>query len=158
MSKKHNFKASLEWKGNLGTGTDSYTTYSRDFNIVGDKNHIIEGSSDPIFNGNGKKYNPEELLIQALSSCHMLWYLHLCADAGVIVEKYADDADGDMEIVEGGKGKFTLVTLRPNVIVKDSSMIIKALELHDKAHEHCFIASSVNFDVACEPNVMVDLG
>ena len=88
----------------------------------------------------------------------MLWYLHLCADAGVIVEKYADDADGDMEIVEGGKGKFTLVTLRPTVIVKDSSMILKALVLHDKAHEHCFIASSVNFEVACEPNVMVDLG
>ncbi len=158
MSKTHKFKASLVWKGNLGTGTSAYTEYSRDFDIIGEKNHIIEGSSDPIFLGDGKKYNPEEFLIQSLSSCHMLWYFHFCADNGVIVEKYSDDADGNIEIIEGGKGKFTLVTLRPNVIVRDSEMILKALELHDKAHEFCFISNSVNFPIICQPNVMVDLG
>ena len=88
----------------------------------------------------------------ALASCHMLAYLHLCADAGIVVTEYADDAEGEM--VEGdGTGHFTRVTLHPRTTIGDASRIAEATALHERAHHACFIAQSVNFRVDCAPRV-----
>lgn len=151
MSKQHNYQATITWTGNKGNGTDHYLHYDRDhtINIPGKK--TISGSSDPAFRGDRLKYNPEELLVSSLSACHMLWYLHLCSEAGVIVMEYIDHARGIMQETTNGSGQFTEVILNPEVRVKEAAMVAKANELHAKAHELCFIANSVNFPVRHQP-------
>lgn len=152
MSKKHHYNISTQWTGNKGEGTSGYTAYERAHNISALGKEIINASSDPAFRGDAGRYNPEELLVASLSSCHMLWYLHLCADSGVVVTAYEDDAGGTMEENEGG-GRFVEVVLRPRVTVLHQSMIEKAISLHSIAHEKCFIANSVNFPVKHQPTV-----
>ena len=147
MEKLHRYKAEIKWTGNKGSGTDHYTNYERDFNISIGNKPIIHGSSDPAFRGDENKYNPEDLLLSAVSSCHMLWYLHLCSVAGVVVEEYTDNATGIMEERKDGSGCFTEVVLNPRVIVSLESMLPKATELHAVANQMCFIANSVNFPI-----------
>lgn len=147
MQKKHHYKATVVWTGNKGIGTTNYQSYEREHIISIEKKRDILGSSDPDFRGDNTKHNPEELLVSSLSACHMLWYLHLCAQAGVIVTDYTDKATGVMNETENGGGHFTEVILNPVVIVKEGSMIQAAKELHKKANELCFIANSVNFPV-----------
>ncbi|MEM6396560.1 MAG: OsmC family protein [Bacteroidota bacterium] len=150
----HNFNIQLEWTGNKGLGTQDYKAYSRDHKIGDEhKSSLILGTSDPNFRGDPSRYNPEELLIASLSSCHMLWYLHLCADNGIVVLEYNDNTKGQMRINSDGSGEFELVVLCPKVRVKDPSMISKAEELHERAHEMCFIARSVGFEVKIEARV-----
>jgi len=151
MDKSHNYNLTVKWTGNKGTGTSDYRAYDRDHIIQSDFKADINGSSDPVFRGNKTRYNPEELLVASLSCCHMLAYLHLCAVGGVVVTDYVDNATGKMIETPDGGGHFVEVTLRPVVTVKQSSMIEKANELHHKAGELCFIASSVNFPVNHEP-------
>ena len=152
MQSNHHYALTINWTGNTGTGTDSYKTYDRAYEIIAENKVVVQGSSDPSFLGDRTKYNPEELLLASLSSCHMLWYLHLCSEAGVVVISYKDEAKAVMiETVNGG-GKFEAVTLSPNVIVADPSMIDKANALHSKANELCFIANSVNFPIQHQPN------
>lgn len=115
--------------------------------IIANNKVEISGSSDPAFHGDKTKHNPEELLIASLSSCHMLWYLHLCAEAGIIVVDYTDNATGVMMETSNGGGKFKEVTLNPIITVTEDSMKEKADQLHQKANELCFIANSVNFPV-----------
>jgi organic hydroperoxide reductase OsmC/OhrA len=117
--------------------------------------HPLEGSADKPFRGDPSRWNPEELLVASLSSCHMLWYLHLCSDAGVVVTGYVDDASGTMAETEDGGGRFTEVVLRPRVTIADGSDRELAASLHEKAHHLCFIANSVNFPVRCEGEVDV---
>lgn len=144
---KHQYNVWIKWTGNQGQGTRSYQAYSRDHIIsIPDKNDIY-GSSDPAFRGDKSKHNPEELLVSALSTCHMLWYLHLCAQAGVVVIAYEDQALGVMEEEKHGGGRFIKVTLNPIVTVANTSMVSEAERLHHKANELCFIANSVNFPV-----------
>ena len=151
MSKQHFYSLTTQWTGNNGSGTNDYLQYSRSHSIhIANKPDIL-ASSDIPFRGDGTKHNPEDFLLASLSSCHMLWYLHLCADAGVIVVDYCDNATGTLTQVEGGKGQFTDVTLYPEVTVSEESMVSKAYELHQKANECCFIASSVNFTVFHKP-------
>lgn len=145
--RSHHYSLNIRWTGNKGTGTDSYKTYDRSYEVTGENKVLIEGSSDPAFLGDKTKYNPEELLLASLSSCHLLWYLHLCSEAGVIVTGYEDAAKAVMIETADGGGKFESVTLYPKVTVKESSMIAKANELHVKANKLCFIANSVNFPV-----------
>lgn len=147
MSAQHNYQLTLKWTGNTGTGTSGYRAFERSHTIQADNKPEIAGSSDPSFRGDRSRYNPEELLVASLSSCHMLWYLHLCAEAGVIVTGYSDRAAGKMAENANGSGQFTEVTLSPEVTVSDISMVEKANELHEKANEMCFIARSVNFPV-----------
>jgi len=155
MEKLHRYKAEIKWTGNKGSGTDHYTHYERDFNIsIGDK-PIIHGSSDPAFRGDENKYNPEDMLVSALSSCHMLWYLHLCSIEGVVVVEYTDHATGIMEERKDGSGCFTEVVLNPRVIVSLESMLPKATELHAVANQMCFIANSVNFPIKHHPEIIV---
>lgn len=155
MEKLHHYQTAIQWTGNKGSGTDHYTHYERDFNIsIGDK-PIIHGSSDPAFRGDKNKYNPEDMLVSALSSCHMLWYLHLCSIEGVVVVEYTDYATGIMEERKDGSGCFTEVVLNPRVIVSFESMLPKATELHAVANQMCFIANSVNFPIKHHPEIIV---
>jgi organic hydroperoxide reductase OsmC/OhrA len=153
--KQHNYSLTINWTGNKGEGTNGYKSYERSHEIVIDGKEIIKGSSDPAFLGDNTKYNPEELLLASISSCHMLWYLHLCSDAGVIVTNYLDDAKGTMIETENGGGKFEAVTLHPTVTVKDISMVDKAMLLHTKANELCFIANSLNFKVGHQATFII---
>ena len=101
--------------------------------------------------GDRTRWSPEDLLVASLSACHKLWYLHLCAEAGVVVDAYVDEAIGVMEESADGSGQFVEVTLRPRVILAPGSDKAKAQSLHHQAHSKCFIARSVNFPVLCEP-------
>ena len=147
MEKRHYYELTTAWTGNKGTGTYGYQRYDRSYTLSCKDKPAIYGSSDPAFRGDKHKYNPEELLVASLSSCHMLWYLHLCAEAGVIVVAYIDQAEAIMVESPGGGGKFEAVTLKPLVTVKSVDMVEAAKELHQKANELCFIANSVNFQV-----------
>ena len=151
MHRQHHYKATVKWTGNKGTGTDNYRNYERSHKISIENKPDILGSTDPLFRGDKTKHNPEDLLVSSLSACHMLWYLHLCSETGIIVLDYTDNATGTMVETNNGGGQFSEVTLNPIVIVKESSMIEKANELHKKANELCFIANSVNFPVRHNP-------
>ena len=150
IGKDHEYATKLEWTGNRGTGTSGYRDYERSYTLQSDGKPTLAGSSDPTFRGDASKWNPEEMLLSALSSCHMLSYLHLCADAGIVVLSYTDAANGTMELSRDGAGRFTSVTLRPQVTLGDGADTDKAEQLHHTAHEKCFIANSVNFPVLCE--------
>ena len=151
----HRYAARIEWTGNDGTGTRDYRSYRRDHVIQSPGKPELAGSADPVFRGDAGRYNPEELLVASLSACHMLWYLHLCASGGVVVTDYRDDAEGSMDESPDGSGRFSLVTLHPRVRISAGNPS-RALELHEAAHRHCFIANSVNFPVRCEPTVEVE--
>jgi len=154
MTKIHRYEVTVKWTGNTGTGTLNYRGYERRYEISaeGQKPKIL-GSSDPAFRGDPTRWNPEELLVASLSSCHKLWYLHLCALAGIVVVEYVDHAEGVMEESADGSGHFQRVILRPQVKIAPGSDIAKARELHALAHAKCFIANSVNFPVDDEPEV-----
>lgn len=155
MPKEHFYKASVRWTGNRGTGTSDYKAYGRDHEISGDGGKdVILGSADPIYRGDASRYNPEELIVAAIAGCHMLWYLHLCADAGVVVVDYTDDSSGTLRETDDGNGHFSEVTIRPQVTISAESDPQKALQLHAKAHEFCFIANSMRFPVYFEPTVV----
>lgn len=151
--KEHKYHVSITWTGNNGEGTQKYSAYRRDHVMESVGKPPIFGSSDPHFRGDATRYNPEELLVASLSSCHMLWYLHLCAVNGIVVVEYTDSACGVMEEAADGSGKFVRVVLKP-VVKISSSDHCKAVALHHEAHSKCFIASSVNFPVECEPQVI----
>lgn len=154
--KTHQYRLTANWTGNTGTGTTNYRSYERSHTIIIEGKSPLSLSSDQAFRGNAAKWNPEELLLASLSSCHMLSYLHVCVTIGVIVTKYEDVAEGVMQETADGGGRFECVTLHPNVTVKDSSMIQKATEAHHRANELCFIASSVNFPVHHIPKCVVE--
>lgn len=151
MNKEHQYTLTVKWTGNTGKGTSDYRAYERSHKIITKNKPDITASSDPAFRGDKSKHNPEELFLASLSSCHMLWYLHLCADAGIVVVDYEDNAEGTMLEGEDGGGQFIEVILHPKVTVSDSAMIEEANELHHEANKMCFIANSCNFPVLHEP-------
>ncbi|MGB3145452.1 MAG: OsmC family protein [Maribacter sp.] len=155
MKKEHHYQTQVQWTGNTGTGTSGYKDYDRSHTVSIYGKHEIFCSSDPSFLGDSSKYNPEELFVSTISSCHMLWYLHFCATAGIVVVSYTDNATGVMETESNGSGHFTEITLYPLVIVTEEHMVERALELHKKAHDFCFIANSVNFEVNHKPKCTV---
>ncbi|MDB4923682.1 OsmC family protein [Mucilaginibacter sp.] len=148
---EHHYKTNIAWTGNLGNGTSDYRSYERSHTITVDGKPTIPASSDPSFRGSNIRYNPEELLVASLSSCHMLWYLHLCSVVGIVVIEYTDEAKGIMIETSDGGGHFKEVTLYPRVIVSDESMIDEANALHQKANKMCFVANSCNFPVFHKP-------
>ncbi|TYP92234.1 organic hydroperoxide reductase OsmC/OhrA [Sphingobacterium allocomposti] len=155
MSSDHRYHVTITWTGNKGRGTESYTSYDRSHEISIQHKAVISGSSDPAFRGDATRHNPEDLLLASLSSCHMLWYLHLCSAAGVIVLDYVDGAEATMVETDDGGGRFVEANLNPVVTVADSSMVERAYDLHKKANELCFIANSVNFPVRHQPVVQL---
>ena len=155
MSHPHRYRVDVEWTGNRGSGTDGYRNYSRNHVIRIPGKPDLAGSSDPTFRGDATKHNPEDMLVAALSACHMLSYLHMATVAGVVVVAYDDAAEGTM-VTEGDGGRFTEVVLRPVVTIRADSDPGKALAAHETAHHACFIANSVNFPVRCEPRIIVE--
>lgn len=154
--REHRYTVRLRWTGNTGEGTSGYRQYKRDHEIASPGKPLIPGSSDPLFRGDAARWNPEELFLASLSACHQLWYLHLCADARVIVTAYEDEPQGVMiEQLDGG-GRFTGVVLRPRVRIAAGSSRSLALALHARAHALCFLANSVRCPVETEPTVLQD--
>lgn len=144
--KQHSYAVSVTWSGNRGTGTSAYKAYGRDHIVSAPGKPEIAGSSDRVFFGDTDRWNPEEMLIAALSQCHMLSFLHVASDHGVIVTAYRDEASGVLVLDSAGGGRMTEVTLRPTVEVTDDSGVDMEA-LHHRASTLCFIANSVNFPV-----------
>ncbi len=147
MNTIHNYKLSTKWTGNQGNGTSNYKDFERSYSIQIKNKPDIFGSSDPEFRGDKTKHNPEELLLASVSFCHMLWYLHLCAENNMVVTDYVDNATVVLEETADGNGKFSAITLNPSITITDQSMLATATELHKKANEFCFVANSLNFKV-----------
>ncbi|MEV4070057.1 OsmC family protein [Nonomuraea fuscirosea] len=152
MGRQHTYQTVVTWTGDKGTGTSGYRDYGREHELSAEGPPAIPGSADPAFRGDPARWNPEQLLLGSLSQCHMLWYLHKCAMAGVVVTAYADTATGIMAETADG-GHFTEVVLHPVVTVATPEMTETALALHADAHKSCYIAASVNFPVRHEPTV-----
>jgi organic hydroperoxide reductase OsmC/OhrA len=152
--RQHRYEARLVWTGASQGPTKGYASYSREYEVTFAGKPVMRGSADPTFKGDASLHNPEELLVAALSSCHCLSYLALAALAGIQVTAYEDAATGTMAET-GGAGRFTDVVLRPKVTIAAAMDAEKARGLHEKAHEVCFIAASVNFPVRCEPVIVV---
>lgn len=155
VTHQHHYRVETDWTGNRGHGTRSYQGYERshDIRVVGKP--VLAGSSDRAFRGDASRHNPEELLVAALSACHMLSYLHMATLAGVVVTAYRDVAEGTMQADAQG-GRFVTVVLRPTVTIDAGSDPAKAMAVHEDAHRACFIANSVNFPVRCEPRIVVE--
>jgi organic hydroperoxide reductase OsmC/OhrA len=154
MPRRHTYRTTLDWTGNLGSGTSDYRGYSRDHMFTAGVKPPIPGSSDPAFRGDPARWNPEELLVASLSACHQLWFLHLASEAGLVVTTYRDEAEGVMVEGSDGGGAFERVTLHPAVtlaVQHGPDDAVRAEALHHRAHELCFIARSLNFAVLCEP-------
>jgi organic hydroperoxide reductase OsmC/OhrA len=156
VAEQHRYSISTKWTGNLGQGTSGYRAYSRNHEISAKGKPNIEGSAAPAFRGDPARYNPEELLVSALSVCHMLWVLHLCAQVGIVIMDYTDEPVASMAENEDGSGQFEAVTLNPQMTITDGSRIAEAAELHSLAHEKCFIARSMNFPVYHVPTVTAE--
>lgn len=147
MHPNHNYKLTLKWTGNKGSGTSGYRAYDRNHEILIEGKTTLLGSADPTFHGDKTVHNPEDLLLASLSACHMMSYLHVCVKAGIVVTNYIDHATGIMAVNTDGSGRFIEVTLNPIVTITDESKLAKANELHQEANKLCFIANSVNFPV-----------
>ncbi len=144
---EHRYEVEVVWSG----ATTDYRSYSRNHQLLTAGRPPIPATSDPQFRGDPERWNPEQLLVASLSDCHMLWYLHLCATAGVVITSYRDTALGVMD-----DERFRTVTLRPRITVTDAAMIDKAHGLHAEAHRRCFIANSVNFPVTHEATIVAE--
>ncbi len=151
--REHRYETDLVWTGNTGTGTSGYRDYRREYVLTSAGKPPLTGSADRAFFGDPGLPNPEDLLLAALSSCHLLSYLALAARAGIVVVAYRDHADGVMAENGWGGGRFTRVTLRPDVVVADAGDVERAVALHEDAARACYIAASVNFPVGHEPTV-----
>jgi len=152
---EHHYVTNIEWLGNRGSGTSGYRDYGREVIVTAEGKHPIEGSADRTFHGNAERWNPEDMLLAALSQCHLLSYLHVAVSQGVVVTEYTDVATGIMVTTHDGGGHFASVTLKPRVTVASANMVERALEAHREASKKCFIANSVNFPVLHEPTVVV---
>jgi len=157
MDRHHHYRITSRWTGNLGTGTSAYKDYSRNHELNGaGKTVAIACSSDPAFRGDASRYNPEELLVGAIAACHMLWVLHLCANAGIVVTEYTDEATGEMVEHGDGSGEFTRVVLRPRMVITDGARVEEAMAIHGRVHQVCCLARSMNYPVEHEPVVTSD--
>ncbi|HET6654589.1 MAG TPA: OsmC family protein [Nocardioides sp.] len=152
---QHSYDVTVTWTGNQGTGTSHYRAYQRNHTVATAGRPDLLGSADPTFHGDRERWNPEQLLLAALSQCHLLSYLHVCVDEGVVVTDYVDDATGSMTTEPDGSGRFTDVLLRPRVTVADASMVAAAEKAHHRANRLCFIANSVSFPVRHQPETVV---
>ena len=147
----HRYALTVTWTGNTGGGTSTYRGYRRTHTVIAEGPPELLGSADRTFHGDRERWNPEQLLLASLAQCHMLSYLHVCVDAGVVVTDYVDRATGSMRTEADGGGRFAEVVLHPSVTVADETMVEAATRAHHRAHQLCFIANSVNFPVRHEP-------
>lgn len=155
MIKEHTFTSRLQWTGNRGDGTRTYSGYDRTWDIVTPGQSVIHCSNDPLLGGDPTLPNPEDLLLSALSACHMLWYLHLASAAGIVVKAYVDDPVGIGESAPDGAGRYIRALLRPSITVLEGADLVRAEAIHHEIHKVCFIARSVNFPVEYAPRFTV---
>jgi organic hydroperoxide reductase OsmC/OhrA len=148
MSTTHDYTSQIVWTGDRGTGTKSYRGYDRTWRITTPGKLPVECSNDPLLGGDPAKPNPEDLLLSSLAACHMLWYLHLASQAGIVVRAYEDSPLGVGETGRRGEGRFLSAVLRPRITVERGADLAAADALHTQVHEFCFIARSVNFPVS----------
>ncbi|HMH24364.1 MAG TPA: OsmC family protein [Puia sp.] len=151
MEKEHLYTLSVIWTGNKGEGTSGYKAYGRDHIIQSGSKAEIAGSADPNFRGSPERYNPEELFVSSISTCHMLWYLHFCSVNRIVVTDYRDQARGIMVENPDGSGYFKEVELNPVITLTQADMVARAEALHHEAHKFCFIANSCNFPITHKP-------
>ncbi|MFA6260303.1 MAG: OsmC family protein [Bacteroidia bacterium] len=149
--KEHHYALKTVWTGNTGLGTSGVRNYERSHTVSIAGKPDLHLTTDNAAVGDKSKLNPEDLLVTAISSCHMLSYLYVCALEGIVIIEYTDNATGTMIENELGGGQFKEVTLHPEMVVAEASMIDMAIALHHKAHAICYIANSVNFTVHCHP-------
>jgi organic hydroperoxide reductase OsmC/OhrA len=156
MAKLHDFASTIVWRGNRGGGTRRYKGYDRTWDIAIPGKDVIHCSNDPLLGGDPGKMNPEDLLMSSLAACHMLWYLHLASNAGIVVTAYRDTPIGHGETLQNGAGRFLSAVLRPEATLLPGADLTLARSLHERVHEFCFIARSVNFPVTYEPTFNVE--
>ncbi len=127
-------------------------SYSRDHEVTFKNGKSVAMSAAPAYRGSPECVDPEEMLVASLSSCHMLTFLFLASQKGLVVDQYEDDAVGRLERNEAGKLAITRVALRPTVTFAPGKGVDgEALAaLHHQAHEECFIANSVKTEVTVE--------
>ncbi|MDT8327525.1 MAG: OsmC family protein [Roseovarius sp.] len=147
MPRENDYTARVAWTGNRGEGTAHYKGYDRTWNVETPGKPVIHCSNDPLLGGDPTLHNPEDMLIAALSACHMLWFLHLASDAGIVVHAYQDDPLAVGETDANGANRFLRATLRPSISVPAGTDLEKADSLHHEIQKTCFIARSVNFPV-----------
>jgi organic hydroperoxide reductase OsmC/OhrA len=156
INKDHHYKVLVEWTGNNGLGTENYEVYSRSHNVLIEGKPNIECSSDTPFRGDAGKHNPEDFFVSSIATCHMLWYLHICADNDIVVHSYQDNAEGVLVVSSDIPGHFASVVLNPIVGVAEEWMMERANALHQEAHKNCFIANSCNFPIIIQPSSKID--
>ncbi len=152
MSKTHQYGANVSWTGDRGEGTRRYKGYDRTWRIATPGKLPIECSNDPLLGGDPSKPNPEDLLLASLSACHMLWFLHLASEAGIVVRGYEDAPIGVGDTGPRGAGRFLSAILRPTITVERGADLVKADALHHAVHDYCFISRSVNFPIEYAAN------
>jgi organic hydroperoxide reductase OsmC/OhrA len=145
--REHYYRSHLVWEGNRGDGTSSYARYGREHRIVIEGKPDLAATADVAFRGEAGTHNPEDLFLAAIASCHMLSYLALCAREGLVVVAYEDRATGIMREDGKGGGRFEEVVLHPVVTIADRARAERAMELHKRAHELCFIANSCSVPI-----------
>ena len=151
---KHLFKAEAKWTSNQIQEDSTKRFYSKSHQIIIEEKPILNVSAAKTFKGDPELYNPEDLLLSSLVSCHMMSYLYVCAQNEIEVLEYSDNAEAILEVAADGSGRFVAVQLNPKVKISNSDKIDLAIELHKKANQLCFIANSCNFpvfhNVTCE--------
>ncbi|WP_315763702.1 OsmC family protein [Sphingomonas sp. Y38-1Y] len=150
MAKSHDFTAAIEWTGSRGYGTTGYRDYDRSWRVTTPGKPPVDCSNEPALGGDPALHNPEDLLLSALSACHMLWFLHRASEAGIVITGYRDAPLGIGESEPSGAGRFTAAVLRPEIALANPSQAERADALHAAIHEVCFIARSVAFPVTIE--------
>ena len=155
MMGEHRYELTTTWTGNRGAGTTGYRDYDRAVTVEIPGKPDLLASADKPFRGDPSRWNPEDMLLAALSECHLLSYLHACVQAGVVVTGYRDEASGVLALDGSGGGAFREVVLHPQVTVAEAAMVDAALAAHAQAHQWCFIANSVNFPVRHEATIGV---
>ena len=153
---QHDYTCRIAWTGNRGDGTRTYRGYDRTWDVATPGKPVMHCSNDPLLGGDPGLPNPEDMLLAALSGCHMLWYLHLASEAGIVVTGYTDDPVGVGESARDGTGRFVGATLRPTITVAAGTDLAAADAVHARIHAHCFIARSVNFPVEVAATYLED--
>tara|TARA_R110002124_G_scaffold132305_2_gene294826 strand:- start:5312 stop:5782 length:471 start_codon:yes stop_codon:yes gene_type:complete len=151
----HDYTTTVRWTGNTGQGTATYKGYKRTWDIAVPGKEVVHCSNDPLLGGDSSKMNPEDLLLSALSACHMLWYLHLASNAKIKVLSYEDQPIGAGENMPDGSGRFLSATLKPKIVIETGGDVQRAHDIHGEIHKYCFIARSMNFPVSCKPDISV---
>ena len=147
----HSYTTTIKWTGNSGSGTRTYRGYERTWDIAVPGKPVVHCSNDPLLGGDPALMNPEDLLLSSLAACHMLWYLHLASNNGIVVHDYQDEPVAVGENNPDGSGRFLSAELRPKITVADGADLARARSIHDEIHAYCFIARSVNFPITYAP-------